>query len=125
MSIILSLIVPPGAAECNKLLEKNDLSTHAIQSVYNRRKVTIPRQRSASTMILQLPATLENALAEEARRRGVPAEALVLDALRDRFLPRVAPPLPQDDWERRLFGAAIDCGVSVPDSAVSSDGLYE
>jgi hypothetical protein len=32
---------------------------------------------------------------------------------------------PRDDWERRLFGAAIDCGVSIPDSALSSDGLYE
>jgi uncharacterized protein (DUF433 family) len=32
---------------------------------------------------------------------------------------------PRDDWERRLFGAALDCGVSVPDCALSSDGLYE
>jgi len=32
---------------------------------------------------------------------------------------------PRDDWERKLFGAAINCGVSVPDAALSSDGLYE
>ena len=32
---------------------------------------------------------------------------------------------PRDDWERKLFGAAIDCGVSVPDWALNSDGLYE
>jgi len=50
---------------------------------------------------------------------------LALDALRDRFLPKVPPVEPRDDWERKLFGAAIDCGVSVPDSALSSDGLYE
>jgi hypothetical protein len=31
----------------------------------------------------------------------------------------------RDEWERRLFGAALDCGVSVPDSALSSDGLYK
>ena len=33
--------------------------------------------------------------------------------------------LPADDWERRLFGAAIECGVSVSDAALSSDGLYD
>ena len=34
-------------------------------------------------------------------------------------------PVPADEWERRLFGAAVDCVVSVPDAALSSDGLYE
>jgi hypothetical protein len=32
---------------------------------------------------------------------------------------------PRDDWERRLREAASDCGVSIPDSALSSEGLYE
>lgn len=32
---------------------------------------------------------------------------------------------PQDEWERRLLELAKDCGVSLSDSAVSSDGLYE
>ncbi len=32
---------------------------------------------------------------------------------------------PQDDWERRLLGVATDCGISLSDSAVSSEGLYE
>jgi hypothetical protein len=36
-----------------------------------------------------------------------------------------APQAPIDEWERRLFAAAVDCGVSVTDSALSSDGLYE
>lgn len=76
-------------------------------------------------MIINLPPQLEVALREQARRRGVTAETLVLDTLRDRFLPDVPPVEPQDEWERRLFGAAIDCGVSVPDSALSSEGLYE
>ncbi len=39
--------------------------------------------------------------------------------------PKVPDVEPQDEWERRLFGTAIDCGVSVPDWALSSDGLYE
>jgi len=32
---------------------------------------------------------------------------------------------PRDEWERQLLGIAKDCGVSLPDSAVSSDQLYE
>ncbi len=76
-------------------------------------------------MVINLPSQLEAALNEQARRRGIAPESLALDALRERFLPKAPPVEPQDDWERRLFGAAIDCGVSVPDSALSSDGLYE
>ena len=76
-------------------------------------------------MVINLTPQLEAALSEQARRRGVAPEVLALDALRDRFLPKVPPVEPRDDWERRLFGAAIDCGVSVPDAALSSDGLYE
>ena len=37
----------------------------------------------------------------------------------------VTPPVPIDEWERRLFALATDCGVSIPDSALSSDGLYD
>jgi hypothetical protein len=76
-------------------------------------------------MVLNLSTQLEAAISEQARRRGVAPEILALDALRDQFLPKVSPVEPRDDWERRLFGAAIDCGVSIPDSALSSDGLYE
>jgi predicted DNA-binding antitoxin AbrB/MazE fold protein len=32
---------------------------------------------------------------------------------------------PRDEWERQLLGVARDCGVSLQDTAVSSDGLYE
>ena len=76
-------------------------------------------------MVINLPPQLEAALNEQARRRGVAPEVVALNALRDRFLPDVPAVEPQDDWERQLFGAAIDCGVSVPDSALSSEGLYE
>jgi len=76
-------------------------------------------------MILHLSPQLGAALAEQARRRGVAPEALALEVLRERFLPRAAAVEPQDEWERKLFEAAIDCGVSVPDSALSSDGLYD
>lgn len=75
-------------------------------------------------MVLNLPSHLESALADQARRQGIAPEAFALDVLR-RHLTPVAPPTPTDDWERRLFGAAIDCGVSVPDAALSSEGLYD
>jgi len=76
-------------------------------------------------MVIHLTPPLEAALSEEARRRGVTPEVVALDALRQRFLSTVPAVEPRDDWERKLFGAAIDCGISVPDSALSSDGLYE
>jgi hypothetical protein len=76
-------------------------------------------------MVIDLPPQLAAALGEQARRRGIAPEALAVEALGDRFLPKAPAVEPQDDWERKLFGAAIDCGVSVPDAALSSDGLYD
>jgi hypothetical protein len=75
-------------------------------------------------MVLTLPPQLKSALAAQARQRGVAPEALAVEVLSRHLLP-AAPPVPADEWERRLFAAAVDCGVSVPDSALSSDGLYE
>jgi hypothetical protein len=76
-------------------------------------------------MVLNLTQQLEAALREQAQRRGVSPEVLAVDALRARFLPNRPPIEPQDEWERRLFEAAIDCGVSVSDSVLCSEGLYE
>jgi hypothetical protein len=76
-------------------------------------------------MIIHLPPQLEAALREQAERQGIAPEILALDVLRDRLLPGALPVEPQDDWERSLFEAAIDCGVSVPHSALSSEELYE
>jgi hypothetical protein len=76
-------------------------------------------------MVIELTPELEVALKEAASRQGISPEILALNALREKVLSSVSPVEPRDDWERRLFGAAIDCGVSVPDSALSSDGLYD
>ena len=62
-------------------------------------------------MTVTLSPDLEAALREQARRRGVTPEELALDALRERF--------------RGLLGAARPWGVSLPDTAVSSEGLYD
>lgn len=32
---------------------------------------------------------------------------------------------PQDDWERQLLALAKDCGVSLPDSALRRESLYD
>jgi hypothetical protein len=35
------------------------------------------------------------------------------------------PVTPRDEWERVVLGVATDCGTSLSDSAVSSEGIYE
>lgn len=76
-------------------------------------------------MVIHLGSELESALIETARRQGVAPEVLALDALRERFLAAAATTRPPHEWERSLLSAATDCGTSLPDSALSSDGLYE
>lgn len=73
-------------------------------------------------------------LRERAARHGrTPAEeakAILVEALRNKC-PAVRAPAaalqfqPQDEWERRLLGAATDCGVALSHEAVGSEGLYE
>jgi hypothetical protein len=75
-------------------------------------------------MIISLGPDLEAAMNEQARRRNVTPEVLVLNVLRQHFLAPVALE-PRDEWERGLLEAARDCGVSLPDWAVTSEGIYE
>jgi hypothetical protein len=76
-------------------------------------------------MVITLGPDLEAALNDLARKQGVAPEVLALNALRERFLPRPLPIEPRDEWERRLLSAASDCGVSLSNEAVSSEGLYD
>ena len=74
-------------------------------------------------MVLNISTELEAVLNEAARHQGVTAEELAIKAIRDRFgRPRFQP---QDDWERGLLEAGSDCGVSLSNEAVSSEGLYD
>jgi hypothetical protein len=76
-------------------------------------------------MVITVGPDLEAALNEVARKRGVAPEELAINALRERFLAPALRPQPQDEWERRLRSAATDCGVSLSNEAVSSEGLYD
>lgn len=79
----------------------------------------------AGAMTITMDSQLEAAVNELARRQGVAPEAAVLNVLRSQILQRHQVFAPQDEWERRLLGLAKDCGVSLSDAAVSSEGLYE
>lgn len=76
-------------------------------------------------MVIQLTPHLEAALADQAKQLGVTPESLALATLSERFLPKAPPVVPQDEWERRLFSAAKDCGISPPLEAMTSEGLYD
>ncbi len=77
-------------------------------------------------MVITLGPELETALSEQARQRGMPAETLALNALRERFLPARRPRLePQDEWERGLLELSMDCGISLSDEALSRDAMYD
>ena len=75
-------------------------------------------------MVITVGPDLEGALTEQARRQGIGPEVLALNVLREHF--RVAASLqPRDEWERGLLKAARDWYVSLLDSALSSEGLYD
>jgi hypothetical protein len=75
-------------------------------------------------MVITLDRELELALNELARQRGVAPEVLAINVLRERLLATAALQ-PRDEWERGLLAVARDCGVSLPDSALSSEALYD
>lgn len=75
-------------------------------------------------MVITLGGELETVLNEVARREGVAPEALALSVLKERFLAD-APIEPRDEWERGLLQAVRPWGITLPNSALSSEGLYD
>jgi hypothetical protein len=73
-------------------------------------------------MTITLDTDLEAALSQAAHRQGVAPDVLAINVLRERFLPPIQP---QDEWERRLLGLALDCGVSLSNEALSREEMYE
>jgi hypothetical protein len=76
-------------------------------------------------MVITLSPDLEVPLYELARRQGVAPEALALKAIRDCIIALTRKYEPRDDWERMIAELGTNCGVSLPDSVLSSEGLYE
>lgn len=76
-------------------------------------------------MDIKLTRELEAALSEAARRTGMSPQDMALDVLRERFLGDSALLTPADEWEQNVLGAGSDCGVSLPHSTLSSEGLYD
>ena len=76
-------------------------------------------------MVIHLDTALAAALTAEASRSGTPAAELAVATLRRQFLTIDATLAPRDEWERRLLGAASDCGVSLPHEAFVGEALYE
>jgi hypothetical protein len=76
-------------------------------------------------MVLQLTPDLELALARMARKEGIAPDLLAISILRDHLVQSPSSVLPHDEWERLVQSAASDCRVSLPDSAFSSELLYD
>jgi hypothetical protein len=83
------------------------------------------RTLSETAMVLKLTPELELALARSARQKGINPDLLAISILREHLLQPPSAILPHDAWERLVQSAASDCGVSLPDSAFSSDSLYD
>lgn len=75
-------------------------------------------------MVVTLDATLEAALKEGAHCQGITPEELALKVLRERLIAAV-PVEPRDEWERELLEASRPWGVSLPNAALTSEGLYD
>ena len=54
---------------------------------------------------------------------GVAPEMLAITALEERFVNPIAPPVPRDEWEKRLFELAEDCGVSLSNEALRREAI--
>ena len=74
-------------------------------------------------MVIRLSPELEAALNESARQEGIAPDALAIRVLQERFLRAGASLASRDEWERTVLALGTDCGVSLPDSALSSEGL--
>lgn len=75
-------------------------------------------------MVIAINRELEDALKQQAEQQGISPEDLAVSVLQSRFIAKLGND-PRDDWERRLRALTVDCGVSLSDEAVSSEGIYD
>jgi hypothetical protein len=72
-------------------------------------------------MTLTLDPKLEAALVESAKQRGVAPEALAVEILEAKVLPKTL----SEERERLIRSFGIPGGGSVPDSAFLAENLYD
>ncbi len=76
-------------------------------------------------MIITVTPELEATIKEAASKQEMTPEEFALQALQAMFPPHHPPMIPRDDWERGLLSAGRDCGVSLSNEALSSEGIYD
>lgn len=72
-----------------------------------------------------LPPELERVAIEQAQRAGKSPQDFVLALLERSLLPADTSPASAEEWRRRLEAASVDCGSSLTNEAVSSNGIYD
>lgn len=80
-------------------------------------------------MTINLSADLEAAVADEAQRLGTTPDRIVELALQERLRPQVVQSSPRapnpDERLQRILAATKECGISLSNEALSSEGLYD
>lgn len=74
-------------------------------------------------MSQQIDAIYDNGVLRPLVPLSLPDQARVKLSIEVRALTPVVDP--QDGWEQHLLSLAKDCGISLSDAAVSTEGLYE
>jgi hypothetical protein len=109
---------------------ENSPNATMIMARRHKKAIISSVDRKGASMIIALPPDIENALAEQARKRGTTPERLVLDTLREQWIPGTGhaegtrEPL-GDEWEALLLRVGSPAGISLSDDATSRESLYE
>ena len=80
-------------------------------------------------MTLALAPDIETLVTETAQERGTTPGEFIDHFLRENLMPKqrqaINEIVPRDDWEERILKLGTDCGVSLSNEAVSSEGIYD
>ena len=78
-------------------------------------------------LTINLTPELEQAAVAEANRRGIAVQDLTAEALRAHLTPKASQrsSMSHSELKRRLAALGVDCGVSLPDDALTSEALYD
>ncbi len=77
-------------------------------------------------LIIHLPPETETRLLQQARATGTDAEALALDALREKLAgDEPSPMLPLDEWHVRFDAMIASMPRGNPEADLSRDSIYD